>query len=51
MEEKDLYNWEEIPIKVEVALRVLEARNVPGQINHLACDVVAEFLKKEDTNV
>lgn len=46
--DENLLDWEEIPIKVEVALRVMEASEVPGQVKSLACDVIVDFLSKKE---
>jgi hypothetical protein len=45
------YDEETVPVKVLVALRVLDLGNdIPSQVSTLAYDVIVNFLK-EDTNV
>jgi hypothetical protein len=48
MEIREVTTWEDIPAKVEVALRVLEAGDAPSQVKYAACEIIMNYMNTKE---
>lgn len=44
----DHNEWGEIPSRVEVALRILEAGDIPDQVKYTACHIVVNYMNTKE---